>query len=62
MAVKSEYIGTEVWSRTLDRNVVIKEDGPLDDYYKLIGLGHILEEEVKPSKKNKDDSDKQGIV
>jgi hypothetical protein len=63
MAVKKEHIGSTHYSKILDRNISIREDMGSDDYFNLIGLGYILEEqkptvkEPEPSKK-KNDSDK----
>jgi hypothetical protein len=48
--VKKEHIGTTHFSKILDRNIKI-DDNPSDDYYRLIGLAYILEEEKKDEKK-----------
>lgn len=60
--IKKEFIGTEHYSKILDKNVSIVE-GPSDDYYKIIGLEIVLEgqkEKVKMTfpKVEKDDSNK----
>jgi hypothetical protein len=50
--VKKEEIGTQHYSKILDRNIEIKE-GPEDEWYRLIGLECVLEPEVKSSSKTK---------
>jgi hypothetical protein len=55
--VKKEHIGSVHYSKVLDRNVKIDEN-PSDDYYKLVGLGHLLEEEKKEEKPRKNDPNK----
>lgn len=45
--VKKEFIGTTVWCKTLQRNITINE-GPTEEWFKLIGLSHILEKKEEP--------------
>ncbi len=55
MGIKKEYIGQSLYSKKVDANFKISEDQS-DEFYKQIGLGHIIEEKFIPTKKKKDDS------
>jgi hypothetical protein len=55
MGIKKEYLGLTLYSKKMDSNYLVSEDIN-EEFYKSIGLGHIIEEKLIPAKKKKDDS------